>query len=159
MKELEELANWLTRREEELLAKDPTASFYGLKIADLPKNLSTPQVLSRALGDGIIEVGRPSYSMSLVNKDTSNKASGISNVRYGKLPGEVTFDKEYSYEVSETQFSWTNLKGKNDVRLQRLLAEDAAMTPEIRKKIGLRVRLTTEGLSKITDPGKALVGV
>jgi hypothetical protein len=159
VKELEELANWLTQREDELLKKDPHATFHGCKLQDLPKHLATAQVLSKALGESMIEVGRPDYSTTSVNRDTQNKSSGISNVKYGKEPGEVTFDRELAYQVSDTQFSWTDLKGKNDVRLAKLLAEDAAMKPDTRKLIGLRVRLTTEGMAKITDPGKVLAGV
>lgn len=136
MKEIIDLANLLIAKEDE-----------AVKVMDLPKNLATPVVLAKALGDGVIEVGRPVYSTT----------SKIKDVVYGKEIGEVSITRETKLKVN-TGFSWTDLKGKNSVKLPKLLAEDAAMDLDTRKKIGLCVRMTTEGASKLTQPASVLVG-
>ena len=148
MKELEDLANWIMKREADAMRDNPLAVFEGVKLTDLPKNLSTVQVLSKAIGDGLIEFGRPDYA-------STHK---IRECVYGKLEGEKTITYDEKLQLS-TSMSWTNLKGPKCVKVARLLAEDAAMDDATRKQIGLWVRLTEAGTAKLTDPGKALVGV
>lgn len=137
MKEIDDLINFLAKSDKEQV-----------KVTELPKNCQTAPVVGAALGQGLIEIGRPEHS----------RTRKIAKCVYGKKIGDVdiTYEEEL---LMDSGYSWTNLKGLKSAKFQAVWNEDVNMDAETKKKIGLCVRLTTEGLAKVTEPGRQLVGV